>query len=61
MQSVTRMFTRLTMTTAASPLALPFAATVGSSTTMALNPMIVRQLHTTDVDFRARQVGTFRG
>ena len=51
MHSVTRMLTRLTTTTTSQ--LLPFAA--ASST--ALNTALVRELHTTDVDFRARQVG----
>lgn len=49
MHSVTRMLTRLTTTTTSQ--LLPFAA--ASST--ALNTALVRELHTTDVDFRARQ------
>ena len=58
MHSVTRMLMRLTTTTATttSPLLLPFAAAAAPSS-MTLNPAMVRQLHTTDVDFRARQVG----
>ena len=57
MHSVTRMLMRLTTTTTTtSPLLLPFAAAAASSS-MTLNAAMVRQLHTTDVDFRARQVG----
>lgn len=55
MHSVTRMLARLTTTTTAASPCLPFAAAAVTSTTLMNTPM-VRQLHTTDVDFRARQV-----